>query len=873
MLFDWFAREGLIVLSWWVLATLAGVAAIPLCTRLVGGLPDRGYTLARAAGILLVGYVFWMLASLGFLRNTSGSIALSWLIVLVGGLVVYARQPLDWRGWWRENRQVVIVGELLFITLLFGWAIVRAHQNGLVATEKPMDLAFMSAIQRSDMFPPNDPWLAGYAISYYYFGYMVAAMFSMTSGVQSTMGFNLNISLVFSLTGLTTFGVVYNLVRSRAYRHTGELLQKVPSPRGALVAGVLGMVFVVLIGNFQTVLVEWPYHARVASEDYLTFWNIQDRGIYPERAEARAAGIPDDQPVTLRPGDADPSDWDFWWWFRASRVLTDYNLDGSVSRAAQPIDEFPQFSFLLADNHPHVMALPFAMLALGLALNLLLAWRNPTGGEVIFYSLCIGGLIFLNTWDGPIYLLVLVGADGTRRLMRNGSGRLTQGDWIALVLVGLRLLVLAVIFYLPFLIGFRSQASGILPNLLHPTLFQQYFLMFGPFVLILSVFLWVESWRSGTRMNWSLGLRTAGLLLLGMVVIALALVLVAIRIPELYDVVLRFVDDNGGWSVVLPSLLGRKLLFGITVVALLIGLVLVLARLFPKIPTHENAVLNSEAVDVSQEERQVITYPAATAFALLLVGAGLVLSLVPEFFYLRDNFATRINTIFKFYYQVWLLFSVASAYAVYTLMADFRLPQPSPALKAVFGGLLVVVLAMGLVYPVLGIHNRMFVETGRARNENPGTLTLDGAQTFLPFAPGDYQAIMCLGDLVESDDVVIAEAIGPAYHAEYGRVGALTGLPILLGWENHEGQWRGPTYNAVVGTRPQDIRTLYTDPRWETVQPIINQYGIDYIFYGSSERAEYGVTGEEKFIERLEPVCEREGSLFYHVTPTEIASR
>jgi uncharacterized membrane protein len=282
---------------------------------------------------------------------------------------------------------------------------------------------------------------------------------------------------------------------------------------------------------------------------------------------------------------------------------------------------------------------------------------------------------------------------------------------------------------------------------------------------------------------------------------------------------------------------------------------------------------NGESLDLSQDERQIIRYPPGTAFALLLVGAGLVLSLIPEFFYLRDNFSTRINTIFKFYYQVWLLFSVASAYAVYTLLADFRLQLPRSALRAAFGALVIVVLFGGLIYPVLGIQNRMFVETDRASDTNATALTLDGSLTFLPFARGDYEAIMCLADLVDSDDVVITEAVGPAYHSEYGRVGALSGLPILLGWENHEGQWRGATYGTVVGTRPQDIRMLYTDPQWDTAQRIINQYGIDYIFYGVTERTEYGAVGEQKFMENLEPVCEREGSVFYHVTPTEIAAQ
>jgi uncharacterized membrane protein len=131
VVFEWLAREGWIVLSWWLLVTLAGVAAFPLCTRLLSGLPDRGYTLARAVGLLLVGWVFWLLGSLGFLPNSSGSILLAWLIVLVGSLASYfsARERRDWRAWWRENRSVVLVGEVLFAVLLIGWTIVRAHQD------------------------------------------------------------------------------------------------------------------------------------------------------------------------------------------------------------------------------------------------------------------------------------------------------------------------------------------------------------------------------------------------------------------------------------------------------------------------------------------------------------------------------------------------------------------------------------------------------------------------------------------------------------------------------------------------------------------------------------------------------------------------
>ena len=105
----------------------------------------------------------------------------------------------------------------------------------------------------------------------------------------------------------------------------------------------------------------------------------------------------------------------------------------------------------------------------------------------------------------------------------------------------------------------------------------------------------------------------------------------------------------------------------------------------------------------------------------------------------------------------------------------------------------------------------------------------------------------------------------------------LTGIPTVIGWTNHEAQWRGSTYYEIAANRPNDIPTLYKDLRWEVARDIIKQYGIDYIFYGSSERLTYSSTGEDKFRENLEPVCpvmDAAGnvqSVFYHVTDANLA--
>lgn len=580
VLMEWPSREGLIILGWWLWITLAGVAVFPLCMRLLSGLPDKGYTLSRTIGMMLVTFVFWLLASYGFLDNSVGSILLSWLIVAILSLWIYARlgNIRDIFAWWRENRSLFIVTEVLFFGLFFVWVIYRAHQNQILYTEKPMELAFMSAVQRSSTFPPNDPWMSGYAISYYYMGYVMSSMLSMLNGISRTIGFNLTIASEFALTGLTAFGVVYNLVRSRAFESVTQFRNSSASRGAAISVGLLGMIFMVLMGNFQGVLIEAPYQSKSMPQSYFEYWGTQERSNFADDAYIQ------------NPNSAlldNPASWSSWWWFRASRVLTDYNLDNTLPPDwhAQPIDEFPAFSFLLADNHPHVLSLPFVVMVIGMMLNLVLTGRDPNRYENLLYGVAVGALVFLNTWDGPIYLVGLVGAEAVRRIMRHDKGQLDIEDWLQLLKFGFILLGVLIVAYLPFLIGFRSQAGGILPNLLHPSAFRRFFIMLGPFVIILPVFLLTEAWRGFKfrAMNWRVGLSVGGLILMGLLIFMLGLTALSAINSTIQSYVQGFLNEWGGWDVVVPLLVQRRIEYGLTSLLLLLSVILIVARLFPNV--------------------------------------------------------------------------------------------------------------------------------------------------------------------------------------------------------------------------------------------------------------------------------------------------
>src|SRR5690606_15435210 len=170
-----------------------------------------------------------------------------------------------------------------------------------------------------------------------------------------------------------------------------------------------------------------------------------------------------------------------------------------------------------------------------------------------------------------------------------------------------------------------------------------------------------------------------------------------------------------------------------------------------------------------------LPFSPATGFALLLIGAGAVLTLVPDFLYLRDNFAVRINTVFKLYYQGWLLFSLASGFAVWSLLAGrVTAGERSPvalAGRVVFGGVVFVLFVAGMLYPALAFQTRALDDDLDRRAvkaqrdlcvEEPGVpcptlppLTLDGRDTFTGFLGSDeYGVVQCFADLDRSGDAI-----------------------------------------------------------------------------------------------------------------------
>jgi uncharacterized membrane protein len=836
-------------LLWWIIVEIIGWLALPIAMRVLRWLPDRGYIFSKSIGLLIASYVLWLGASTHLLRNDLGSILASILIMagLSTAFYLHAKQKNTETllPFLKKNKKLVFTVEILFTVSFAAWAVLRAYAPDKIMSaggEKFMEIAFMNAILNSRFFPPLDPWLSGFAISYYYYGYVMMAFLTRLSGVPAGVGFDLYDSLLFALTALGAFGVVYNLVSARKANQAAA-----PPGSQALGFGLLGGLLVAVMGNLEGLL-EVLYSAKALPAAFWSWINIPDLAASP----ATGKWIP--------PG--------YWWqvWWHASRVLQDLNLDYSPAPVS-PITEFPSFSFILGDNHPHVLALPFVLLAIALALAVLLRTMSveagsphPTMSDVdvasphsitpeildqdqidsdqpkifglsramflpfnsdwvlfFFSALVLGGLAFLNTWDFPIYLGVLILAYMAGLALRQSAINFDILKQAAILAV--ELLLASILLYIFFYVGFSSQAGGILPYVLPPTRLSQYLVIFGTFLFILFSFLGIYAFAQTQSEDKNKATLKSLLSTWGWIILVCALIFAMILLAASLSGFGRQLISGQPVDPSIQSLLGEgsfgKILTNIIIARLLNPwLLLVLSALSAlTILSAVKALKNASEVDV---------------FVFILIFVGVALTLTVEFFYLRDSFGLRMNTVFKFYYQGWVMLGLASAYGLWWL-AHASQNTLSKAVRSVILTFSALLILAGMVYPLLSGLNRVQNFTTKPN--------LDGASGVAASNPEDWAAIQWLQKNARSEDgtpPVILEAPGGSYNYE-GRISAFTGFPAVLGWAVHESQWRG-SYEEQ-GKREPDIATIYTTSDSNLTRELLKKWHVDYVIFGPTEHS------------------------------------
>ena len=237
------------------------------------------------------------------------------------------------------------------------------------------------------------------------------------------------------------------------------------------------------------------------------------------------------------------------------------------------------------------------------------------------------------------------------------------------------------------------------------------------------------------------------------------------------------------------------------------------------------------------------------AFAAGILAIALLIGIAVDIVTVKGDIA-RMNTVFKFYLQAWVLMGVATAYLLWRINFG-RALGAGRVLGPAWIGLLVILIVACSMYTVGGARDRL-----RDRFEVL-PLTLNGL-AFMEHAAysfdrgqaaenlkGEYDAIRWLRSDAVQGSPVILEGHGELYRSLHTRAAIYTGLPTVIGWDNHQSQQRG--YGPTIQDRLSDVKSIYSTANREDALRLLDKYEVEYIYVGDIERHFYPQRGLDKF--------------------------
>ena len=812
------------LLVWVVLLIALQVISWPLVRRMFSRLPDRGWAFARPITILLSGLLVWYPASFGIVSFTTvWSIAAMGVLAAVCWLLVRRIPVSPGEQHWRQN-PIAVTTELVFWLTFLYFVLLRSVNpdswHPFWGGEKPMEFAHLNSILRADSFPPADPWYADGLLNYYYFGTFLVANLIKITGIPVEIAFNLATPLFPAMlaAGAFSLGVTF-----------GKRLTA--SNFGATLSGLGSVFFIQFAGNMIVASRLWDRATNaVTSSQPFVYWVWE-----PTRA------IPD-----------------------PARQIN--------------ITEFPYFGALYADLHPHVIAMPYTLVVIGLAWQIAASWRTvplifvrkrlslthqlEVLAPFTLLGIVVGSLWMINAWDAP--MAIAMAALGLTMMTIHGPTILER---VGIIVGGTAVIgAIAFVTAFPFNRHFESLYGELGINTdTTPLLALESHVGAQLLICTLGALVLLGYVRRSSVGNTTLLSVLGGSVILGLllqwgfrdndgVIYQLAEAIVVVGLVGIWTNVAwqsaREPNDFHipvGWlqafSVAVMTSAAWLLVFDREVLALYLGIGL------------------SAAIVWLGLERQSARFVVAIIAAATLLGAAL------ELVYLVDDLSGgywyRMNTVFKFYNQIWNLLGLASGVilgvAVWRLVVweeptVSRASRPAASMTQSSAVKLTVAVALPLLalmstYVLVATPIRLdqrFGDGGEVTLNayswmeygEVATSTLSGEGEVVPgpaltFAD-DLEAINWINENIPGSPV-IAEAAFGTYRCFGSRYSVNTGLPAVIGWVRHEQQQRSA---ADLGIREAAMRAFYVDSDASALDKsaFLDQYGVEYVILGQMER-------------------------------------
>jgi len=479
----------------WAMVEVLGLMCLPLTITVFHNLPDRGWAFSKTIGVALLAFFVWLplmyVRALPFSQLFIAGVLFILLAFSIAGFIRVRRTLAELI---RADIFYIIVCEAIFLGMVFllGW--IRSYGPDIRSFEMFMDEGFLAAIMRSPHFPPNDMWLSGYPINYYYYAHFTIATLAKLLGQPPSIAFNTGICIFFGLTAVNLFGITCNTISWARYLRK----RNITSGRRIWPAFLrkrepAGINQINNVASDNTISIEdLPYAGASVSE------NNDVHAERPDSVLPPLVGVIPYGLLTILIGEVlgNLASTQQWWkqhdnlpplyWFYTTRIID------------KTINEFPAFSFLLSCFHAHVLTFAFTILAIALAFNLFLEYGGDGKGKGLrvfgsgwrlpftlgITAMILGGLFAMNGWDFPTYLALALICIGLQQWLAYQS-RFSFELVLDVFTVGAALTALSFFLYAPFYLNFVSPSQGIgIVNPLDRSPIRDEALIYGMFAFI-----------------------------------------------------------------------------------------------------------------------------------------------------------------------------------------------------------------------------------------------------------------------------------------------------------------------------------------------------------------------------------------------------
>ena len=765
-----------------LLGWMAFIGLFPLCKAL----PDRGYGISKIIGIAIFSWSCWILASIHAVPF-SRTQAFFVFLTLFGVSWFLMMKQWESLGAYLKEKWLALTGmEILYFVLLAIFLMIRTYHPNAIWGEKPMNISFINAVYRASYFPPEDPWISGFPINYYYYGHAVYSIIGKFAGIPPEYLFNIGGASVTALTGLAIFSLAFALCRKAFISLIAVYLAVFAGPLVSLLNIIKheNQLNGISFGDFAAGIFSAGKFMCIIILYYLGI----DLGL-TEKLKLHS--------------------YDLLFWQSGHNIFK-----GTAA------NEFPYWTHLFMDFHAHMLVMPFTFAFLVLLYAYFARPRKETNGWeisgfVVVLALLLGTVTCTNTWDLPgliIGLGFIVAVKFFRESVLIGK-QPVYTDWLSPqtwqeifrfpVAPLLSILILSVLMLYPFHFWFDSRVNsiGIMTEGNSPlTTYLSFFVHLLIPLIIAGVFLAV------IRRDGRISAKRC------------------LAFSVFFSSIFIFFQVYTRWN---PFHFPSPHTFGAIELGLPMDYTVVglfLPFLFVMFFSLWQRWRSSE-----------------TVFWLLLGVLGLGLSMGIEFFYIKEGWSEpshRWNTIFKFNLQVWHYLSI---FAAISLLYCWRAVKPvGVRINSAFvvlsrtGLVSLIVLFWLVTLPFAVIGPILVTKTvGAIDRDGKGVQpSLDGLAWLQKEAYSAYAGIQWFNRFVPGSPAIVELFDNDHAYQSMSRFCSNTGLPGILGWPNHI---RERKHSPEVDIRNGDIQKIYTSNDRKEVYSLLGQYNVEYLVFSDLE--------------------------------------